>query len=393
MGLFKKKEENRDNPTTTPNYEQTLYSSLGLPFFEGYSQRRAMNLSAVYRCVELISDNVAMLPIRVREDNVVVKNHPLYNVLNNRDNLLNKYNLMKLLIQSVLLRGNGFAYINRNSDGSVKSLRFVESGDVTIHYDKVKRELYYFIPSISNKKIEPINVIHLLKNSYDGINGISVITYADDCLSVSKAAETSAKGYYDSGCNLSGVLSVQGQLNGTQRQDIIQNWKTAYSSNGGGVAVLQGNMSYTPIQVSAKESQLIEAREYNTKDIARFFGVNPALLGESTGGAYANLQDLQQAFVLHTLMPYIVMVEQEFSRKLLKGTEQNFHIDLNENFLLRADKSATANYYTAMVNNGLITRNEARNEIGYSEVEGGDTLTIAFSNVSTNTIGETNKEK
>ena len=53
-------------------------------------------------------------------------------------NTITKFNLMKLLVQSVILRGNGFAYIQRAKDGTVTNIRFIESKDVTNHYNKNK---------------------------------------------------------------------------------------------------------------------------------------------------------------------------------------------------------------------------------------------------------------
>lgn len=396
MALFsrKQKQETENRGFDNPNAYVVSPYSLGLTFGDMVRQRSAMSISAVYRCTELISDAVAMLPIRVKQGNTVITNHSLYNVFDNRDNLITKYNLIKLLIQSVLLRGNGFCYIERNGDGSVKNLRYLESGDVSINYDKQRNTLYYQCALISNKRIEPINMLHLRKNTYDGINGISVISYADNTLNVTKAAEASAQNFYGKGGNLSGVLTVQGQLNGTQRQDIINNWNTAYSGGGQGIAVLQGNMQYQPIQVNARDAQLIEARQYNVKDIARFFGVAPSMLGDNDGASYGSVEANQQAFLLHTVQPYIAMVEDEFSRKLLKGSESDFRVDFDETYMLRADKNATANYYSAMVNNGILTRNEARTELGFEPVDGGDKLIMAFTKIEDNTIGnDTEGEK
>ena len=86
------------------------------------------------------------------------------------------------------------------------------------------------------------------------------------------------------------------------------------------------------------------------------------------------------------------MLESEFSKKLLKGSEANFKIDLDETYLLKADKNATANYYTAMVNNGILTRNEARLELGFEPVEGGDKLIMAYTKIEDNTINGDNNE-
>jgi phage portal protein BeeE len=53
-------------------------------------------------------------------------------------------------------------------------------------------------------------MIHLVKNSYDGINGLSVISYAVRSIKLANNTENSANSFFTNGCNLSGVLTVQG---------------------------------------------------------------------------------------------------------------------------------------------------------------------------------------
>lgn len=384
-----KEERGIDNATITyPSFSDALnFSALS-------NNAGAMNISAVYRATEIISDSIAMLPIKVKVTNENHKeelpNHSLNFVFKN--NVLTKYNFIKLLIQSVLLKGNGFAYIERANDGTVVNLRFLESQDVQIYYTKSKNDLYYTCSTIGNKKIEPCNMIHLLKNSYDGINGISVITFATRSINISNNTENSAKSFFNNGCNLSGVLTVQGQLSQQQRQDIRNSWNQAYSNGGNGLAVLQGNMSYQPIQLSAKESQMLESRMYNVQDIARFFGISPVLLGDLSHSSYSTIEATQNQFLLHTLQPYITMVEEEFSRKLLKPSESNLSINLDETALLKTDKTALASYYSTMVNTGVMCVNEVRSELGLSAIDGGDKHIVAYTKITDNTINDDGKK-
>ena len=277
-------------------------------------------------------------------------------------------------------------------NGTVVNLRFLESQDVQIYYTKSKNDLYYTCSTIGNKKIEPCNMIHLLKNSYDGINGISVITFATRSINISNNTENSAKSFFNNGCNLSGVLTVQGQLSAQQRQDIRNSWNQAYSNGGNGLAVLQGNMSYQPIQLSAKESQMLESRMYNVQDIARFFGISPVLLGDLSHSSYSTIEATQNQFLLHTLQPYITMVEEEFSRKLLKPSESNLSINLDETALLKTDKTALASYYSTMVNTGVMCVNEVRSELGLSAIDGGDKHIVAYTKITDNTINDDGKK-
>ena len=383
--IRKSKEEKRE-------LEYISCTSTALPFGQLLNNYSAMNISAVYRATELISESIAMLPIKIKITDKVHKeeleSHSLNLVFQNKYGLMTRFNFIKLLIQSVILRGNGFAYIDRAEDGTVKALRFLESNDVNIFYKKGKEESLYYTCNYIKGKIEPINMIHLVKNSYDGVNGVSLISYASRSINLANSTENSANNFFKSGCNLSGVLTVQGQLTDRQKNDIRTSWNQAYTNGGSGLAILQGNMEYKPIQLSASDSQLLESRSYNVQDIARFFGINPILLGDLSHSSYSTLEAAQQEFLLHTLQPYIVMVEEEFTRKLTKPSEKNIQVNLDETAILKTDKSALAKYYSTLLQNGVLCVNEVRKELGLSPINGGDKHVIPYSKITDNIITE-----
>lgn len=365
-----------------------------LQFLEVQNRQKAMNISAVYRAVEIISDSIAILPVNVKKINydnckVINNNHPVQLLFQNDlgDNL-SRYQFIKLLLQSVMLKGNGFAYIKR-SGGIPIAIQYLEPTEVTIQYNKQKRELFYTANYIKGR-IEPCNMIHLVKNSYDGINGVSVLSYANRSINIAQSAENGALSFYSNGCNLAGILTVQGQLTDKQKQDIRSSWGQAYGNGGQGLAVLQGNMSYQPVQLSASDSQMLETRNYNVTDIARFFGISPVLLGDLTHSSYSTIEATQQQFLLHTLQPYITMIEEEFTRKLLMPSEREkgMSINFDETALLRTDKTAMASYYSTMLSNGVMCINEVRKELGLGEIENGDKHIIAYTKIEDNTINQ-----
>ena len=387
--------EIRRNKEEKRELEYISCNSQSLPFSSVYNKYSSRNISAVFRATELISDSIAILPIKVKVTNQnhkeELENHPLNLVFENKYGLLTRYNFIKLLIQSVILKGNGFAYIDRADDGTVKALRFLEDDDVNIFYKKGKEDSLYYTCNYIKGKIEPINMIHLIKNSDDGVNGISLLSYASRSIKVANSTENSANNFFESGCNLSGVLTVQGQLTDKQKNDIRTSWNSAYTNGGSGLAILQGNMEYKPIQLSASDSQLLESRSYNVQDIARFFGINPILLGDLSHSSYSTLEAAQQEFLLHTLQPYIIMVEEEFTRKLTKPSERNIVINLDETAILKTDKAALANYYGTLLQNGVLCVNEVRKELGFSPIDGGDKHLIAYSDINQNTINSDGK--
>ena len=105
------------------------------------AQYGGMNIPALFACTQLISDGVASLPIVIKKKSArgktsVVKNHPVGDLFDDKNNILTKFDILKLIVQSVILRGNAFVYIERTNEGLPKGLRFLESSDVTIVYTK-----------------------------------------------------------------------------------------------------------------------------------------------------------------------------------------------------------------------------------------------------------------
>lgn len=356
----------------------------------------AMNLSSVFKAVNLISDSIAILPVLVKKEAEdgeieILKNHPVALMFKDRaGGIISKFLLLKLLIQSVLLRGNGFAYINRDKKGQPVSLRYLEANDVTINYNKATGNLYYHCSLVGGVRIEPRDMIHLVKHTYDGVNGVSVITYANRSISIANQSENNAKNFFANGSNLNGIITVNGTLTDKQKGDIANNWWKIYGggSNNGGVAVLQGNMTYSPISVNPKDAQLLESRLFNTEEIARWFSINPILLGDLSHTQYNAIESVQLDFLQHTLAGYVKMVECEFNRKLLMPNELDCTIDLDEKEILKADKAATVSYYNSLLSNGVLSINEVRRELGYSPIADGDKHIIAYTDVEQNTINK-----
>ena len=88
------------------------------------------------------------------------------------------------------------------------------------------------------------------------------------------------------------------------------------------------------------------------------------------------------------------MIEEEFTKKLFNNSESNLEINLDETVVLRTDKTAQANYYSTLLDKGILSINEVRKELGYSEIEGGDKHTISYTKIEDNIIDEKpNKEK
>jgi phage portal protein BeeE len=89
-----------------------------------------------------------------------------------------------------------------------------------------------------------------------------------------------------------------------------------------------------------------------------------------------------------TLAPLLQKIEEEFNRKLFD--DLNAGINFDENALLRADKTSQADYYTKLINAGIITPSEARRELGYNYREESDKLFMQTNMSSMDNIANNN---
>lgn len=381
LQIFKRNKDVQESVTT----ESTATSLI----FSGYKlEDRCTSLSSFYAALELISNSIAQLPIVIKRNDEVDKNHPL-NLLF-KDMLISKFMFMKMMINDVILYGDAYAYIERAKDGTPINIIYCEHGSVNVIYNQKSQEIFYQIPFIGKRqKVEAINVIHLYKDSNNGVQGRSLITYANQIIKLSQATDKAASKYYSSGCALQGALTIKGARKGAKEQ-ARQAFADTHGDKGSGLVILDDDMSYTPISSNANESQMLEARTFNVQEIARYFNINPILLGDKSGASYASIELANIEFVTHTLMPYIIMIEDEFNRKLVKPSESNIRIDIDEKFIMmRGDMKTTSEYLTKLVTGGILTINEARGQLGLQSVDGGDEIIMPYTKIEDNKINST----
>lgn len=395
FNLFKKKEKPQERSFTPYGLGSLVYNTNS-----SYRNDKAMLLSTVYRCVDVISDSVAQLPLepyKVDEKGYKRKyvEHPTYYLLNKEPNSnMSRFTFMKTLITSVLLDGNGYALIERDDKGNATKLKLNPSELVTVsRVDPLKEKIMYNVVGI-NQLIEPVNMIHILNFSYDGITGISTLQHARNTLGLASDSEAHAEGFFKGGANLAGIIKVQSSLTPKQKLDIKESWQATFSPVTGtpnGVAVLEGNMDFQPITVNPADAQLLETRQFNVIDICRFFGVSPVKAFDLSKSSYSTVEATQLAFLTDTLNPLLQKIELEFERKLYKPSERNtVDVRFDTSVLLRADKASQASYYNTLFQIGVITPNEIRKALDLEPLDNGDK---SFVQVNVTTLDKAVKDK
>ena len=392
MGLFnfnRKSQIKRDGEVQVPEHV-TAYSQQGKTFNLSKWNTDPETLSAFFGGVELISNSIANVPIYVRdiEDLEIIKNHPVTTAL--RYGKMTKFNFIKQLIHDVYVAGNGIAYIKRDVNGDVKELVYCPTGTYTIYVDEMTRTVYYQLTFLTGSRLlDASEVIHIFKNSKNGLTGLGIGRYASIILPLSSAADKSALEFYDSGGNINGVLQGKRQLDTEQKMEAYNEWTNAFrgGNKNGNIAVIGNDFEYKPVGISQKEAQALETRQFNVLEICRYLSINPVLLGISTGSTYNNIEQAQMDLVIHTLLPLINLIEEEFNRKLIRPSQrEKVMIDFDEDKIMFSDKQSTANYLTTLTKNGIFSINEARVALGYSEKEGLDENFIPFTDINQNKV-------
>lgn len=374
LNLFKRKPEQRNLMST------------GFGMFTNYTNNKAMNISTVYRCVEVISSSCAQLPLEPYKVNPIghkvkyMVNTPEYQLLNRRPcSHLTRYEFIKLLVSSMLLEGNGYAIIERDSKGKAVNMHFIPASEVTVN---VKAGVITYSINGRDGVVESCNMIHLKNYSRDGVIGISTVKMAADSLGIAYDSESHARNFFKSGGAISGILSVAGGVRTTpkQVQDIKQEFANNFGSlNGqaGGIAVIPDGQSFTPIRISPADAQLLESRKFNVVELCRFFGVSPVKCFDLSNSSYATVEATQLAFLTDTLSPLLSQIELEFVSKLFLPSEQaNVDIKFDTDGLLRGDKAAMGQYFTSLFNIGVLSQNDIRKSLDLPVIEDGDTYFI-----------------
>lgn len=403
FNLFGKNEvREAPQPTTQQTYEQSLehqsycdtvkrQSDFMKILFEKY-QYDPLSISTVFNCMNIISNNLAKIPWELKKDKETINHMYLDTLL--EDSNLTSFIFIKQMILDVLKEGDGYAYIYRDSGGKPISLRYFNYHQVIPSYDEQKDRLLYQIPLLGNGKyIEPVNVIHFIMNSNDGITGRGVLQFAHNALDICGYTDKATKEYFKNGMTVQGIIkSPTRNVQESERKKIRSGWMNTE----GGIRMLEGGLEYQQVQSSSKEAELTSNRMQNAIEICRFFGISPVLVGDLSHTVYNQIEQAQLDLVQNTLSPYITMIEKELNRKLLTINERKiYYIDLDEDTLIKQDKKSFIDSISSLTDKGIITRNEGREQLGYPKIddEFANSLSLAYKNNEENTKENTEQEQ
>ena len=339
------------------------------------NERSAMQMTAVYSCVRILSEAVASLPIHVYKYNdsggkEKALDHPLYFLLHDEPNPeMTSFVFRETLMTHLLLWGNAYAQIIRNGKGEVVGLYPLMPDRMRVDRDE-NGQLYYEYnlssddaPTMKGSAVvlKPSDVLHVPGLGFDGLVGYSPIAMAKNAIGLAIAAEEYGSKFYANGAAPSGVLEHPGTIKDPSR--VRESWTQTFggSANANKIAVLEEGMKYTPISISPNEAQFLETRKFQINEIARIFRVPPHMVGDLEKSSFSNIEQQSLEFVKYTLDPWVSRWEQSMIRSLLTADEKStYFIKFNVDGLLRGDYQSRMNGYAIGRQNGWMSANDIR---------------------------------
>lgn len=340
----------------------------------------ALNNSAVWSAVRVISEGVASLPlILYRKDGDGrrrAKDHPLYHVLQDMPSEdVPALAFREAMMAHALLWGNAYAEVERNLSGNVTSLHILRPDWMRPRRDDAGNLVYeYRHPSQGVSEHYPRDIFHLRGLGFDGLLGYSVVKVAKESLGLGQAAERFGAKLFGSGARPSGVLEHPGTLSDDAARRLKNDFERSHASieNAHRIAVLEEGMKWTPLSIPPEEAQFLQTREFQIAEIARWFNLPLSKL-RVAGSSYASLEAENLVFLTETLRPWLIRWEQEIWAKLLQPWERDcYHAEHHVDALLRADQASRYNAYAVGRNWGWLSVNQIRAMEGMDPIAGGD---------------------
>ena len=374
MGIFSGLFKSRDKPTdSTAGSRYTFYMG-GSTSGKTVTERSAMQMTAVYSCVRILAEAIAGLPLHVYRYNSDggkenATNHSLYLILHDEPNPeMSSFVFRETLMTHLLLWGNAYAQIIRNSKGEVMALYPLMPNKMSVDRDENGQLYYQYLRStdeVGGKNetviLKPTDVLHIPGLGFDGLVGYSPIAMAKNAIGLAIATEEYGAKFFANGAAPSGVLEHPGTIKDPQR--VREAWQSQFggSQNSGKIAVLEEGMKYTPISISPEQAQFLETRKFQINEIARIFRVPPHMVGDLEKSSFSNIEQQSLEFVKYTLDPWVIRWEQSIMRTLLTPEEKkSYFVKFNLEGLLRGDYQSRMNGYATARQNGWMSANDIR---------------------------------
>ena len=341
----------------------------------GVNETNSLQMSGVYRAVNLIGGTSAGLPLHAftKIDGSparVGENSQAAQLLEDPHPDMTPFELWETVYAHLLLWGNAYLRKVRTRLGVIVELWAIHPGRVRSGRASDGTKVY----AVDGQHVwTDYEVLHIPGFGYDGVCGVSPIRLAREGLGLAMAAEGFGARFFASGSLMSGILQTEQRLTQDQANALKASWQAKVAGLGQAheVAILDAGAKFQQMSVPPGDAQFLESRQFQVTEVARWYGIPPHMLmqTEKSTSWGTGIEQQGLGFVTYTLGPWLRRVEQRLTKMLRPGT---VYARYNVQGLLRGDSKAEAEYATAMHGIGVLSTNEIRALKELPPVDGGD---------------------
>lgn len=334
------------------------------------TEMTALNCSAVWAAVNVISQTVASLPVltyRLDGDTgrLYDYEHPVHRLMQDEPNPeMTPMQFFETLQAHALTWGNGYAEIEWDGSMPVALWPITPDRVIPMREDDAARTLYYEVLDDNHsepRRMKPGDVLHVPGLSFDGNKGYSVVRQARECLGLCLATERYGASFFGRGSMPGGVLKHPGELKEPAKKNLRESWSMLHQgpANAHRVAILDEGMTWEAVGLPPEDSQFLQTRLFQISEVARWFNIPPHLLRDLTHATFSNIEHQGLDFLIYTLRPWLVRWQQEIRRKLFALPERRtYRVDHKVSDILKADTVARYNAYKVGRDGGWLTLND-----------------------------------
>lgn len=349
----------------------------------------ALQIPAVWECVNKITRSMSCLPIDVLEvidrDGNTRRDESgrLYRLLNVSPNASQTpADFLKRITVDYLTEGNAFIRMEKARGADyIAALTPLPPGQVRVENTADGVRYIYLSETGEQITYTPADIMHW-KGIGNNTVGMSMIHFAGTSLTEAASAQNASIDLFRNKGKMNGILSSESPiLNKTQMRDFISAFQEMKNADLG-VPLLPQGFKFQQLGLSPVDTQLLQTREFIVREFARWFGIPYGLL---TGEA-SELVDLSNYFYETVIMPMCTELEQVLTRGLIKNDK--IRLKFRTSVLKRMSDTTKIQMQTSYAQNGLRTRNELRREDGLERMDGADQLTAQNNLYPVDKLGE-----
>ena len=340
------------------------------------SERTAKQLAAYYASGRNICEDIAKMPFVVTKteqngNKLRVTNIQAYQLLNKEpNNYAIPFDIVYSILHDAIYRGNGYAYLVRDSSGTVKQIHYIDSNFVFPQFDDVTRELWYninYVPLNLNGLYPAYEIFHL-KGAGNTMVGLPMLQFQLQSLGKALAIQDYSSTYFSEGASMSGMVTFLGVKDEKLLQQFSDMFLASYTK--GGIAVAPEGTKFEAMSNDPQKSQFNETESIIIREIARWFRMPLSKIQDQSQSNNNSLEQDNINYVTDCLSPWIKRFEQEADKKLFAFYERDLYdgrFDTEE--LLRGDSAAMERKVRTLFTAGGATPNEVRKYYGLNTID------------------------